>query len=78
MATNTLSIPVKLESLLTFGATNLNLTVKSASGVFSGWFDSPGTRKKVTFSGVVLTDEGIARGFFPGTKESGAVLLEGP
>jgi hypothetical protein len=78
LSTNTLSIPVKLESLLTFGATNLNLTVKSASGVFSGWFDSPGTRKKVTFSGVVLTDEGIARGFFPGTNESGAVLLEGP
>jgi len=68
---------VKLQNYLTYAATNLSLSVNSTSGKFSGWFYSPGTKKKVTMTGVVLTNEGVARGYFSGTNASGAVLLQG-
>jgi hypothetical protein len=73
----TLTFSVQLKNSLTYAATNVNLSIKSSSGVFTGWFDDPfNGGKKVTISGVVLTDESSARGFFLSTDESGAVLLE--
>jgi hypothetical protein len=71
-----LSLPANSKSSLIFASTNVNLTIKSSSGLFSGWFDHPDTGRRVTISGVVLTDANSARGFFLGTNESGAVLLE--
>jgi hypothetical protein len=38
---------------------------------------TPGTGKKVPLAGVVLQYQDVARGFFLGTNESGAVLLQG-
>jgi len=71
-----LSIPVTNKNDLTYSATNASLTISAPSGKFSGWFDNPVSRKKTVFSGVVLTNEVSARGFFLGTNQSGAVLLQ--
>ena len=73
----TLTNDVALQNHLTYAATNLSLSINSTSGRFSGWFERPGAKQKITISGVVLTNEGVARGFFPGANESGAVLLQG-
>jgi hypothetical protein len=74
---SSLSLPVKSQNYLTFVATNANLSIRSSTGVFTGWFEKPGSETKVTISGVVLTNINSARGFFLGPNESGAVLLEG-
>jgi hypothetical protein len=73
----TLGIGVAAPNSLTYQATNLNLSINSSSGLFTGWFVNPASNKRVTFSGVALTNEGVASGFFLGTDESGAVLLQG-
>ncbi|MGA2749442.1 MAG: hypothetical protein ABSG59_11755 [Verrucomicrobiota bacterium] len=57
--------------------TNATLTISTGNGSFSGKFYDPNTRKAQTFNGVVLQNQGAARGYFLGTNESGAVLLEG-
>jgi hypothetical protein len=72
-----LTIDTALENYLTYAATNLSLSINAASGKFSGWFDNPDTGKRNTISGVVLQNAGSACGFFQGTNESGAVLLQG-
>jgi hypothetical protein len=54
------------------------LSINASSGSFSGWFDSPGTNRRQTLSGVVLQNAGMARGFFQGTNESGARALAKP
>jgi hypothetical protein len=68
---------VTLQNFLTYAGTDLSLSVHAGNGSFSGWFSSPGLVGKQTFSGVVLQNEGRARGFFPGTNASGSVLLQG-
>jgi hypothetical protein len=69
--------PVTLQNFLTYAGTNLTLSIHPANGSFSGWFTSPGAAGRQTISGVVLQNDGRARGLFHGTNESGAVLLEG-
>jgi hypothetical protein len=68
---------VKLENALAFGSTNLSLSVNSSTGVFTGSFHSPVNGKQVKIFGVILTSEGVARGFFLSPDDSGAVILEG-
>jgi len=72
-----LNIPIATQTSLAFGATNVSLSINSATGAFSGWFESPGSRKQMPIFGVVLSNEDIARGFFLGSDESGPVLLQG-
>jgi len=67
---------VTLRQSLSYGATNVSLSINPAAGNFSGWFVNPGTGGKLTMSGVVLQNQDSARGFFAGTNGSGAVLLE--
>jgi hypothetical protein len=67
---------VALQNYLTYAATNLSLSINASTGSFSGWFDSPGTKKKQTVSGVVMQNSGSACGFFLGTNESGTFLLQ--
>ncbi len=68
---------VTLPNHLTYAATNLTLSVSAANGTFGGSFINPDTRRKQTILGVVLQNEDDARGFFLGTDQSGAVLLQG-
>ena len=74
---DTLSVDVALQNFLSYVGTNLTLTVINASGSFSGSFNNPGAGQKQAVSGVVLRNMDSARGFFLGTNESGAVLLQG-
>jgi len=68
---------VTLQNFLTYSGTGLSLSIRPSNGSFSGWFTSPGASSKQTISGVVLQNQGLARGFFSGTNTSGSVLLEG-
>jgi hypothetical protein len=72
-----LTTPVTLQNFLTYTGTNLTLSIQPGNGSFSGWFTSPVTGGKETILGVILQNDSRALGFFPGTNESGAVLLEG-
>jgi len=72
----TLTIPVTTKNFLTYSATNASLTITPTTGKFTGWFEAPGGKKQQTISGVVLMNEGDARGYFLGSDESGAVLLQ--
>jgi hypothetical protein len=71
-----LTTGVALQNYLSYTATNLTLNINASSGSFSGWFESPGSKRRQTVSGVVLQNTGSARGFFQGANESGAVLLQ--
>jgi hypothetical protein len=66
---------VTLKNYLSYTATNLSLTIRPSTGVFTGWFDNPVTGRKETMTGVVLQDASSARGFFLESNYSGAVLL---
>jgi hypothetical protein len=55
----------------------LTLTISPSSGSFSGKYVVPGTGTKLTLGGVVLQQQGVARGFFLGTNQSGGILLQG-
>ncbi|HEY3863684.1 MAG TPA: hypothetical protein VGO59_17550 [Verrucomicrobiae bacterium] len=72
-----LTIPVKIQGVTGFTATNATLTINAAIGAFTGSFTNPDTHKRVTMRGVVLQNANSARGFFLGADESGAVLLGG-
>jgi hypothetical protein len=72
-----LTTAVGLQNFLTYTGTNLTLSIRPSNGSFSGWFHSPASGGRQTFSGVVLQNEGRALGAFSGTNESGTVLLEG-
>jgi hypothetical protein len=63
---------VVLQKNLGYGSGNVSLTFSNSTGVFRGQF-GPGQ----TMSGVILQNQNNARGFFLGTNESGAVLLQG-
>jgi hypothetical protein len=54
----------------------LTLTISPAGGSFTGQY-APAKGKTVSLAGVVLQNAGVARGFFLGTNQSGAVLLKG-
>jgi hypothetical protein len=69
---------VEISQYLSYAATNVTLTINSSAGSFSGSFVSPGTGRRVTMSGVVLQNQDNARGFYVGTNQSGAVLLQDP
>jgi hypothetical protein len=73
------SDPVSLLGLESYQTADksLTLTIAPASGSFTFQYVAPGTTKKVTGAGVVLQNQGQARGFFLGTNQSGAVLLQG-
>jgi hypothetical protein len=64
--------PVTLQRNLGFASGQLTLTITNATGAFSGKIGHG-----QTMSGVVLQNQNVARGFFLGTNESGAVLLQG-
>jgi hypothetical protein len=53
------------------------LKINSAKGGFTGSFVWPGTHRTTPIGGVLLQSDGIAEGFFLGTNQSGAVLLQG-
>ncbi len=72
--TNTLGT----KNFITYTGSKSSVTIGS-SGSFTGWFTDPASNKKVSISGVVLTDistGSIGRGYFLGTDSSGTVLLQ--
>jgi Divergent InlB B-repeat domain len=56
---------------------SLTLTINASTGAFTGSYTAPGSKVKVSLAGVVLQDSSTAEGFFLGTNQSGAVLLQG-
>ena len=52
------------------------VTLNPNNGDFTGSFVPPGTKRKETFSGVVLQQHGMGFGWFLGTNASGSVILE--
>jgi hypothetical protein len=75
----TVSEPVNLNGTQSYQSADrsLTLTINPATGEFTGQYVAPGTTKRIPLAGAVLQNAGTARGFFPGTNESGAVLLQG-
>ncbi len=66
---------------LTASAPNkVNLTFSPATGIFKGTVRTPGTPRPTTFSfsGVVLQNQGQARGFLLGPTQSGKVIIGSP
>jgi len=57
------------------GDSGMKLTFTPTSGIFKGSVLNPDTGKPVTISGVVLQNEDTGFGEFPGTSETGSVLL---
>jgi glucuronoarabinoxylan endo-1,4-beta-xylanase len=57
------------------GTNHLSLTVKTASGLFSGSMENPATKKTIALSGAVLEKQNVAVGYFLGTNQSGAVFV---
>ncbi len=55
----------------------LSLAFSLSTGSFSGTTVDPTTLKPIPFSGVVLQDQALGSGFFLGTNQGGAVLLQG-
>jgi len=53
----------------------VTLTIKPTTGLLSGRFIHPVTRRKVQFQGAVLPDENRAAGFFVGKTTAGALEL---
>jgi hypothetical protein len=53
------------------------LSVNSSSGTFSGSFTSPSTGRKTALNGIVLQELNMAVGLFPGSDQTGQVLLQG-
>ena len=70
---------VYLSGLETYTSSDntLTLTISPSSGSFSGKYVVPGTGTKLTLGGVVLQQQGVARGFFLWTNQSGGILLQG-
>jgi hypothetical protein len=64
--------PVALQKNLSYASSEVTLSITNSTGAFSGRFG-----RDQTMSGVVLQNQKSARGFFLGTNESGAVLLQG-
>ena len=62
--------------ILTTGASQLSLSIKAPNGLLNGNFVHPVTKAKTAIKGVVLQQQGSARGYFPGTDQSGSILLE--
>ena len=58
------------------GANEVSLAFSPATGSFTGSFVDPSTGKTVSFQGVVLQQQNVARGFFLGLHESGSVIVE--
>lgn len=50
-------------------------TINTASGLFKGTFLHPDTQRKTTFNGAIRQNADEASGWFPGTNESGWVIL---
>lgn len=61
---------------VTTGTNGLSITISLPSGLVNGNFVHPDTKKTTLIKGVVLQQQNKARGFFLGTNQSGAVLLE--
>lgn len=61
----------------TIGTNGLSIKIALPTGLFNGKFIHPDTKKTATIKGVVLQQQNNARGFFLGTNQSGAVILEG-
>jgi hypothetical protein len=57
------------------GTNHLSVTVKTASGLFSGSIVNPATKKAITLTGAVLEKQNLATGYFLGTNQSGEVFL---
>ncbi len=75
-----LSAPITNQALIGTGITGTNrltVSISRTTGLLTGSFLHPDTRKPTQIKGVVLQQQNNARGFFLGTNQSGAVLLEG-
>ena len=57
------------------GTNKLKFNIAKSSGLFSGSVTPPGTRKALSFKGVVLQNQNVGSGYFLGTNESGSVSL---
>jgi len=57
------------------GPNELTLTVKPATGLFSGKVKPPGAAKAIPFNGVLLQRQEYGGGFFLGTNESGRIRI---
>jgi hypothetical protein len=75
----TVSEAVNLNGTQTYQSPDhsLTLTINPATGLFTGQYVAPGTSRRVPLAGAVLQNAATARGFFLGTNQSGAVLLQG-
>jgi hypothetical protein len=73
----TSDIRLGVNSVVTNASPNA-LTVKFtlATGLFTGTFTQAGTTRKISFSGAVLQKAFYGAGFFPGTNQTGRVLIE--
>jgi hypothetical protein len=72
--TNT--VGVARDNVYTNGTIELTLSVNPVTGTFTGRFMDPATGSPRGMAGVALEGQHVARGYFLGTNESGAVLLE--
>ena len=65
---------------MTAGNTNkLKLSIRSKTGLISGSFQNPANAKQtITLNGILLQNQTNAQGYFLGTNQSGAFLLENP
>jgi uncharacterized repeat protein (TIGR03806 family) len=58
------------------GPPTMTLQIDWKSGLFSGAFTGPSHSHWQTFRGALLQEQGYGAGYFPGTNESGRVLLQ--
>jgi hypothetical protein len=73
------SEPVSVSGKVTYEdeGKDLKLTINQATGGVTGQYEAEGSRKKTPLEGVVLQGQGVVRGFFLGTNESGAAQMKG-
>jgi hypothetical protein len=57
-------------------AENLQMTLQTATGQFSGSFTHPVLNKTINFNGLVLQLDGSGGGYFLGVNASGFVVFE--
>ena len=61
--------------VVNLSSNKLSLSFSLSAGSFKGSVVNPATSKSMSFTGVVLQNQGAASGFFPGSGQSGDVLI---
>jgi hypothetical protein len=74
--TNDVTLGSNNSVTVTSGSNNLSISISLPTGLLNGSFVHPDTKAKTSIKGVVLQEQNNARGFFLGTSQSGAVILE--